>query len=87
MDAAVLDKLEPPVVSAPHSFGRDPGLELGSDVGGGQFGEGAFEFRFLEIEGVVGDRWGGAFLVDQTREGEEDVGRLLERPVYDISEG
>jgi len=80
-DAALLDELESSVVGAPHSFGRDLALEFGSDVGVGQFGEGALEFRFLEIEGVVGDWWGGTFLVDQARQGEEDVGCFPERPI------
>ena len=66
-NAAFLDKLETPIVSAPHSFGRDLALEFGSDVGGGHFGEGALEFWFLEIEGVVGDRWVGTLPVGQVR--------------------
>ena len=67
VNAAVLDKLEPAVVSAPHSFGGDFALEVGSDVRGGQFGKSALEFRLLEIECVVGDRWAGTLLVDQAR--------------------
>jgi len=80
VDAAFLNKLESSVVSAPHPFGRDLALEFESDIRGSQFGEGAFELRFIEIKGVVSDWWGGTILVDQVREGEEDVGGLPERP-------
>jgi hypothetical protein len=67
VNATLLDKLESAVVSAPHSFSSDLALKFGSDIRGGQFGEGALEFRFLEIKGVVSDRWGGTLLVDQVR--------------------
>lgn len=67
MNAALLDKLESSVESAPHSFDCDLALEFRPDVRGGQFGEGTFKFRFLEIKGVVSDRWVGTFLVDQVR--------------------
>jgi len=80
VDAAFSNKLESFVVSTPDPFGRDLALEFESDIRCGQFGEGAFELRFIEIEGIVSDRWGGTLLVDQVREGEEDVGGLPERP-------
>ena len=80
-NAAFLDKLESSVIGSPHPFGGDLALELGSDVRGGHFGQGAFKFRFLEIECEVGNWWVGPSLVDQVRQGEEDMGGLPERPV------